>query len=529
MAALAALLLTASGCWNDIAYDPAAEQDSAAHEAPPADVEELPDLSPPPDLQVVGADEDSSAEEVAPAPAEEVEDLFADVDDLFADAPTGEDAEAADQEAADDFGAELAALPADPPASDNVNSTDAAAAADLEPAEPMATDESMSVATPAVASDTAASDASAAIGEPASATTVAESDDDFLDRLFSAGSMDEPVADSSVAESEADSAKSSDSSKDDYLERLYGLDPTADNQPTTTAAKPKPPATNPTAGPLGVGELAAAPGLPTVPALRSGSNNATERVSRDELLPWASDNANPTKPQPTTATTPAETIADPPATSPDDSELGPLPWEMPSDEPDSPPATEPQPTEPPNDEWQPAPPESIDSFQLTWQLSSRLSYMLVAPEVDLASATDELRPVASMLGVDLPAFRPFAPESDVERIRQLLQVGRQLGKQVADKYGDDHAAVVEVAFKSNLLLAVMESRPQLKHSINSSVAAAAVRAGLPERLWKPFQATVADAKSAAEVGEAVVELQALLGRYMDDTATPSDDAPPVLR
>ena len=174
-------------------------------------------------------------------------------------------------------------------------------------------------------------------------------------------------------------------------------------------------------------------------------------------------------------------------------------------------------------------PVSLDSRQLTWMFASRLSYLLVAPDTDLSSAEQELQPVASLLGVEMPSLPP-ATDDEGTRLKQLLATGRELGTSIQAKYGAEHAALVEVAFKSNLMLAVAETRPQLKHNINAAVSAAAVRAALPDTLWEPYQTRVAESGTADEISNAVLDLQKQVGNYLrQSAASAADDEPPVLR
>lgn len=188
---------------------------------------------------------------------------------------------------------------------------------------------------------------------------------------------------------------------------------------------------------------------------------------------------------------------------------------------------------PDSDEWKSARSATkarLDSRQLTWRLSSALSYALIAPNVDIETFSAELESLAKALGIELPAMESNANMSAGDRARQLLAVGRALGKAIADKYGADHAALVEVAFKSHLLLVVVEARPHLKESINNSVVAAAVRAGLPDSVWQPWQSRIAETDIPSNIANAVVDLRARLDAYLDERAATDDsNMPPMLR
>src|SRR5690606_4754568 len=105
---------------------------------------------------------------------------------------------------------------------------------------------------------------------------------------------------------------------------------------------------------------------------------------------------------------------------------------------------------------------------------------------------------------------------------QVLATSRQWGDQIAQRFGADHAALVEVAVKSNVLLAIYADRPHLVHAIGGSVAAASVRAGLPEDIGQPWQERVVAGGPAEGIHEAVLQLhnevQTHLGRPTSDTA-----------
>lgn len=188
--------------------------------------------------------------------------------------------------------------------------------------------------------------------------------------------------------------------------------------------------------------------------------------------------------------------------------------------------------EPDHEPWNPsdaAPSQPLDTRSLAWQLGSRLSYLLIAPDTDLAAARDELQPVAESLSIRLPQLDAPAANA-TQRLKRLLAVGRELGSQVDKKYGADHAALVEMAFKSNMLLAIIEDRPHLRHAVNGSVAAAAVRSGLPETIWKPWQDRIAKDETTSEIASAVVDLHTQVGDFLKRSRAEDTDAmPPVLR
>ena len=107
---------------------------------------------------------------------------------------------------------------------------------------------------------------------------------------------------------------------------------------------------------------------------------------------------------------------------------------------------------------------------------------------------------------------------------QLLMVGREVGESLAVRHDPSHAALVEIALKSNLLMAVHAERPHLAHSIGGSVAAACVRAGIPEEIWQPWQDLVAAGGSTDEVTWGVLELHRQIDNFLQNPPNEASEA-----
>jgi hypothetical protein len=152
-----------------------------------------------------------------------------------------------------------------------------------------------------------------------------------------------------------------------------------------------------------------------------------------------------------------------------------------------------------------------------WLLSSKLSYaMLAGAGADTAEAARDVGELAKLLGVDVPAPTPGAQAADA------LRHGRAVGEQLATRYGADHAALAEIAVKTNILLAVYEDRPEMLHPIAGATAAAAVRAGIAEPIWQSWQADLLQAEQIDQVRNAVLELQLSIDKLL---AAPDDTNP----
>jgi hypothetical protein len=385
-----------------------------------------------------------------------------------------------------------------------------------------------------------AADSPAAEGQPAdTSVTIPEAEPDEVD-LFANVPTSEETAPAAPPETEpaagsatqpeptTPAAEAPPQSDEDFFDSVFG--PRGTDKPNPEPAEEAEPEPEPeakparTPEPLPVAEMP--PGTPLLEAkpMELPTVPPAKETTQEPLLPWLEpeEEKPEEKPAVTPETPPAET---PPAETepmpvaevevpeelPEVASAAPLPFES---EPPKPAPTEPKP---------------IDSRDLTWRLASRLSYLLIAPDTDVATVRDELEPVAAVLAIKLPDIA-VTEEGSPEQLKQLLAVGRTLGEEAAVKYGAEHAALVEIAFKSNLLLAVAEERPQLRHGINGSVSAAAVRAGLPEAVWQPFQNEVGNHDDAASLTEAVLRLHNDVGKYFEELPVVDPQSePPVLR
>jgi hypothetical protein len=85
----------------------------------------------------------------------------------------------------------------------------------------------------------------------------------------------------------------------------------------------------------------------------------------------------------------------------------------------------------------------------------------------------------------------------------LLVEGQQVGRELTEKHGADHAALVEVAVKSNLLRVLYSPGSAAAEAISTAISQAAPRAELAPHLWQPLVDMVAAKADAAEVRKAV--------------------------
>ncbi|QDU54139.1 hypothetical protein [Aeoliella mucimassa] len=399
-------------------------------------------------------------------------------------------------------------------------------------------------------------------GESAPPAESTVEDEISSDNLFGSGDEEEELSTPGlIAADELDetAAEVAEMGDDEFADLMFGTgssitddEATGDEAPLADIEAPSlpsidlPPLEEPTVTPPTV-EASVSSDLPP---LEPADEPVEETVAdAGEMLPFGFDDTSmddtgveePLE-QPTDLAPATEAVAETPTFESPSIELPPLePSAGLEPAPDEPMGLEPAPEELPStevannqDDWQPTAPQPVrpdsdNTHQLVWLYASRLSFVILAPDSDLAAVRKELAPVVKRLDIAMPSITKI--ESDEgPRLKQLLSVGREVGEGIGKQYGDDHAALVEVAFKSNLLLAVAKDRPQLKHAINASVSAAAVRAGLPDTLWQPWQSQVAESDDASEIADAVIDLQRQVGNYLQQ-ATPVDagEEAPVLR
>lgn len=529
-----ATVATTTGCWTDIAYDPSvevAEVDLAATVPmdPPVASEQIET-----DAGEMGAFEPQEAENVGVEPPRELNESFgqnsSSAQDSFASEPLtaenparenptpesfaaeslmGDD----DELAAESFGAELAAVEAIKP------DTTGGEAGEPQPAPSETPDNSFNLfgdlptPTPPDATPTA---------EPTTtgdryADVPRETEDDGIAAAeLNTGELNTGAADEMTGLAELGAIESPEeepSSATDSLDWLAGsTDRSTPNEGALEAEIP-PTGDLPTVEPIAelpLAELDAESPPLASEVLPEGEESAEQSPAELAPLPWGTPTVEESSP-----------AIEQPSTGSPAAELLPLPTD--SAEADSRDASGAD----------AAPAAAIDSSNtqlLTWRVAEKLSSALGDPRQNLGDVLGELTGHAKLLQIDLDAL-PIAPNLNGEvSPKQWLAIGRQLGEQVAKEHGSQHAALTEVAFKSELLLSLISGRPQLKDTISESVVAAAKRAELPEGVWRSWQQDVAFSSDAAGVEQAVRQLHKAVDQHFNEgRSLRREDSSPVLR
>jgi hypothetical protein len=247
---------------------------------------------------------------------------------------------------------------------------------------------------------------------------------------------------------------------------------------------------------------------PTQTALPSAPNDSTASQFADELADASVDNAPSDSPAATTA--PADDRYEIPNDDDDQSELGAQAVSATLDTPTT------------------APP--ANTRRAAWLLGSRLSLAALAHDRGVAADEvptwfQEARSAAESIQTSLTELPERPASSDSEPVSRevlgyLLEQGRQVSPGLAKQFGPDHAALFEVAMKSNLLLVLYKPDSSAVEHISAAIANAAPRAGLPPELWRPLLDTLANGAPAVEVRTAVRRLHADVDQHLATAVEP---------
>jgi hypothetical protein len=172
--------------------------------------------------------------------------------------------------------------------------------------------------------------------------------------------------------------------------------------------------------------------------------------------------------------------------------------------------------------------------RVAWLLGNKLSLSALAN--DRGGAVEETgklfsqaQTLAQMLGTtiaDLPSSRATPPTSaNFDRsLQYLFTQGQSVGRFLATKYGDDHAALFELAVKSNLLLALYRPHSSVATVLASAIEQAGGRSGLPVKLWQPLMDALAADASVDDVRHIVYQMHSNVDKFL---STPPMSEPGV--
>ncbi|MEX0613726.1 MAG: hypothetical protein WD738_04670 [Pirellulales bacterium] len=173
---------------------------------------------------------------------------------------------------------------------------------------------------------------------------------------------------------------------------------------------------------------------------------------------------------------------------------------------------------------------ALTTRRAAWQLGSKLSLAALAHDRGMvpdsvATWFNEARSAAEALGTSVDELPEAAAATATEgegasrRVHDyLFQQGQRIWRDLTDRHGRDHAALFEMAVKSNVLLVLYSPESPAVQSISTAVAEAGPRAELPPELWRPLLDTLANKSTATEVRTAVRRLHADVDQYLSAAA-----------
>ncbi|MCA9238606.1 MAG: hypothetical protein KDA37_00325 [Planctomycetales bacterium] len=135
-------------------------------------------------------------------------------------------------------------------------------------------------------------------------------------------------------------------------------------------------------------------------------------------------------------------------------------------------------------------------------LGAKLSLTL-APDAKVEAWEPEA--IAQMLGLD--GVKMDSSGALPARAARLLKTASELGGELATQQSPQHAALFEIAVKSNAIATLYGSHPKLAPNVAAAIEAAAGRAGIEPSLCEPLLKELRRSDSSAEdVRAAVFEL-----------------------
>jgi len=158
-----------------------------------------------------------------------------------------------------------------------------------------------------------------------------------------------------------------------------------------------------------------------------------------------------------------------------------------------------------------------------WELGGKLSLAALgaangAPAASVDRVFQSAKEIATSLGVDLPPL----PERSLDKAKAqadvlgylLRDAGAPIAEKLGSTYGADHAALFEVAVKSNLLLLLYSPGEQEGKTIADVIRRRAPDAKLPEQLWRDVPAKVAAGAYFDDVKTAVAKMQSDVRKFL---------------
>jgi hypothetical protein len=181
--------------------------------------------------------------------------------------------------------------------------------------------------------------------------------------------------------------------------------------------------------------------------------------------------------------------------------------------------------EPPLATAEPPPNDGNATLLASWQLGSKLSLAALAhdrglvPE-DVAKWLQEARAAAESLGTsftDLPLPESQREASSPTVHDYLAQQGQQIWRDLNTSFGPEHAALFEIAVKSNVLLVLYQPESTAAELLANSIQQAGPLAKLPPELLQPLLDSLTKHAPAAEVRNTVRRLHTEVEKHFSSS------------
>jgi len=170
----------------------------------------------------------------------------------------------------------------------------------------------------------------------------------------------------------------------------------------------------------------------------------------------------------------------------------------------------------------------FDPRRAAWHLGSRLSLAVLANDRRLAAKNvpiwyEDAQAAAKLLGTSVSELPEPASADDQSLISQqafdyLVPKAKPIGRELAQRYGDEEAALFEIAVKSNILLLMYTPDAQAGSLVSAAIAQASPKAKLPDALWKPLVEALNSQAPQADVRAAVRKMHVDVDRYLSERA-----------
>ena len=171
----------------------------------------------------------------------------------------------------------------------------------------------------------------------------------------------------------------------------------------------------------------------------------------------------------------------------------------------------------------PRPQAAANTRQMAWDLGSSLGLAALgqarqAPADSVAAMQQQAEFLAQGAGLQIPALPTKTNDTTQDSaatLNYLLQgPGGELATQIADKFGDDHAALYAAAVRANILVLLYAPQGELNQAAATGLTKAAKDAKLPTEYWQPVLDKVKTNASEDDVSQAVAKMEEDVSDYL---------------